>query len=532
MVASLLFQVPKRLLFLPKTQQYVSAFSSSEMTNGVPANHSTILPRGHPSNPGQPTRESLHTANLPLPHLGYAVAHTTSSKDRGDCMGIALTREQVLALAPDESSAKAANGLVADSKWVTLGADDEAVWGECQGSGSNPYQAQVDLGALVSRCSCPSRKFPCKHGLALLLNYAQKNPRFAATTRPAWVDEWLASRRNRSERKAAVAETSKPADDPAAASAAVAKRESTRWSRIEAGATELERWIADQFRRGLARFGQEQRRDGVAMAARMIDAQAPGLAARLREALALMSEGAARQADVIASFGLLQLINEGVRRRGQLSAPRLADLRAALGWAADKAEAQAAGDAVSDQWRVLGQIITEPEAKLSERRVWLQGLASRRHALLQEFSYAGKAWDREWQNGAQYAAELRFYPGSVPLRAIAQTVSKVLTAVSWTEEDAETAFDAASQAFASNPWLAQFPLVFAAATPFRDGNDWRLHTAAGTLPWRVDEDSAWTLLAFSGGHAVTTMGEWAGNQLRLLSGWDDSGARWALETGE
>ena len=88
-------------------------------------------------------------------------------------MGIALTRDQVSALAPDDASAEAANGLVADSKWVTLGADDEAAWGECQGSGSKHYQAQVDLGALVSRCSCPSRKFPSKHGLALLLLYAQ-----------------------------------------------------------------------------------------------------------------------------------------------------------------------------------------------------------------------------------------------------------------------------------------------------------------------------------------------------------------------
>jgi len=35
--------------------------------------------------------------------------------------------------------------------------------------------------------------------------------------------------------------------------------------------------------------------------------------------------------------------------------------------------------------RVLGQIVVEADAKLSERRVWLQGSASGRYALLQEY---------------------------------------------------------------------------------------------------------------------------------------------------
>src|SRR5690349_4155482 len=56
-----------------------------------------------------------------------------------------LTPESVLALAPDESSAKAARGLVAPAQWPSLGFDDTAVWGECKGSGSKPYQTQVDL---------------------------------------------------------------------------------------------------------------------------------------------------------------------------------------------------------------------------------------------------------------------------------------------------------------------------------------------------------------------------------------------------
>jgi SWIM zinc finger len=46
------------------------------------------------------------------------------------------------------------------------------VWGLCAGSGKRPYQTVVDLTGPAYKCSCPSRKFPCKHALALLLNWA------------------------------------------------------------------------------------------------------------------------------------------------------------------------------------------------------------------------------------------------------------------------------------------------------------------------------------------------------------------------
>ncbi|MGH3171654.1 MAG: SWIM zinc finger family protein, partial [Trebonia sp.] len=69
-------------------------------------------------------------------------------------------------LAPDGSSARAARGLAKAAPWTGTGATDDAVWGLCQGSGANPYQTVVDLTGPAYKCSCPSRKFPCKHGLA------------------------------------------------------------------------------------------------------------------------------------------------------------------------------------------------------------------------------------------------------------------------------------------------------------------------------------------------------------------------------
>ena len=91
-----------------------------------------------------------------------------------------LTSDQVLALAPDAASAKAGAALATARQWERVGADgDRAVWGECRGSGAQPYQTRVDLDGPAYRCSCPSRKIPCKHVLGLLLLHAGSPALFA-----------------------------------------------------------------------------------------------------------------------------------------------------------------------------------------------------------------------------------------------------------------------------------------------------------------------------------------------------------------
>jgi uncharacterized Zn finger protein len=105
-----------------------------------------------------------------------------------------LTEQQVLALAPDSSSAANGKKLMSASKWVSSGKNAQALWGECQGSGSKPYQTQIDLSDFASKCSCPSRKFPCKHALGLLLFAAADAQKIAEAAPPDWVSAWLDKR--------------------------------------------------------------------------------------------------------------------------------------------------------------------------------------------------------------------------------------------------------------------------------------------------------------------------------------------------
>lgn len=449
-------------------------------------------------------------------------------KGIGRRMDLALNKEQVVALAPDAASAKAAAGLVSDGKWELLGADADALWGECKGSGAKPYQTQVDKAAMVTRCSCPSRKFPCKHGLALLLMYVQPNPRFAKSApRPEWVAQWLASRQERQAKKEQ--STERPPQDPASAAAASLKRKEQRWSRIESGGADLQRWIADQFRGGLARFGQEQRGEWRSMAARMVDAQAPGLGQLLQLALAAIERGSEGYEEAAERLGTLQLLCEGISRRHRLAAPRFADLRVALGWPIDKDEmaADTMGDILSDHWCTLGVANFEHDERLRERRVWLRGTQSGRHALLLDFAFKGAGWETQWIAGAAYPATLRFHPGSVLLRA---TVVEQGNASSheWPTIDADTAIDRASQWLGDNPWLPRVPLLLDSVQADIDADGWLLRSSQGRFPLLLDAATGWSLLAFSGGHAMRLMGEWDGRHLQPLQAClqDEPGQRW------
>src|SRR6185369_6598260 len=102
-------------------------------------------------------------------------------------------------MAPDESSAAAGRKLMAQKSWQELGRDGATLWGLCLGSAT--YQVKVELTALGYKCTCPSRKFPCKHVLALLMLHSSSPGALKETTPPDWVSTWLQDRQGKAEKK-------------------------------------------------------------------------------------------------------------------------------------------------------------------------------------------------------------------------------------------------------------------------------------------------------------------------------------------
>lgn len=442
-----------------------------------------------------------------------------------------LSSDQILSLAPDAASARAGAALAVARKWSAVGGDGEGrvVWGLCQGSGAQPYRTQVDLADFASRCSCPSRKFPCKHALGLLLLLAAEPERFAVGEPPAWVAEWLADRVERSERKRQreTTATTAPAADDGATDAGRERRTAARAGKVAAGLVELARWLEDLTRGGLAAAASRPASFWETAAARLVDAQAPGAARLVRQLATIPATGADWPERMVAAVARLHLLTEAHARLPELPDALQADVRATVGSSTHRDEL---GDAptVADEWVVLGQVVEE-EDRLRARRTWLAGRRGGRHALLLHFAHGAAPFAEPVPPvGSAIAAELVFFPGGAPLRAVVRSagvpVEGDVSAAALPPGHARMA-DAIggwAAALAANPWTERVALVLSAAVPESRGGRWLVRDADGdALPLAPRFRAGWPLAALAGGHPVWLAGEWDGERLLPLAAWAD-----------
>ena len=418
----------------------------------------------------------------------------------------------MLALAPDAPSQRAAQSLASGRSWLLTGVREPgAVWGECLGSAAASYRAVVDLTGPAYQCSCPSRKFPCKHALALLLLWADGSVKEGADA-PDWAARWLTGRAA----KAHDAAAREPADPEAAR-----RRAQQREQRVGTGLAELDRWLRDQVRQGLAASQQSGYRHWDDIAARMVDAQAPGLAERLRALAAVPYSGPGWDGRLLEEYALLRLLAVAYGRQADLAPPLRDTVRSRIGFTVRQADVLAAGPPVRDRWQVLARRDLDQD-RLRTRRAWLRGNATGRYALVLSFAAAGQYLDDSLIVGTGTDAELVFYPAAVPLRALVadrhdegpegapagDTVAGLLT--SW------------ATALGDDPWLDSWPAVLA-ATPARSPQPCLYDAAGDALPLHPGAGDCWPLFALSGGSPLTMAGEWTPRGLWPLTAWDAGG---------
>lgn len=438
------------------------------------------------------------------------------------------TTQQVEALAPDASSAKSGKELANPRKWKTLGCTDEVAWGECQGSGKDPYQAQIDLSEPAFRCTCPSRKFPCKHGLGLFLLYAVQQDQLKDKEPPAWVTEWLSSRAKKAveaaEKQAKKEERAAQPADPAAQ----AKRAAQRLAKVTAGLDYLETWLHDLVRGGLSAASAQSYGFWETPAARMVDAQAPGLGRVLREMAGIPATGEGWQERLLERLAKLHLLIEGFRRIEEVPPETQADIRAQIGFTLTQEELFAScpeGSGVRDRWLVVGQRV-EDEDRFRAQRTWLWGRETGRAALVLHFAPFGQPLDRSLAPGMSVDAELVYFPGAHPLRALVRTREGAAVPPESVPGYATVseAVERYSEALAAVPWLEQFPVALRSVLPVRRNGGWIVRDEAGcALPLSPRFESSWHLLALTGGHSAPLFGEWDGDHLLPLSLWTEHG---------
>ena len=430
------------------------------------------------------------------------------------------TTEQILKLAPDDASAKAAQGLLNVKKWSGLGTGEQAVWGLCQGSGSKPYQSQIDLREPAFKCSCPSRKFPCKHGLALFLLLAEERGEFKEKQQPDWVSGWMNGRSERAEKKQAkqgVAKAPKSEQEQAEARARVAKTAAQRQQRVKEGAVDLERWLEDLVRTGIASAANKDSKFWENQAARLVDAQAPGLARLVREMADLPASGQGWHERMLRRLAQLHLLLEAFGRIESLPAGIQDDIRALVGWTEDQATLKTQ-DGVKDEWLVLGQR-TAIEDRLQVQRCWLRAANSTRDALVLTFAYGNQAPFSGLIPGTRFSGELVFFPGSLGLRALVKLQDQNTSHLSAIPgHNITDEMERWSAAIARHPWVERYPFALSAVTPSHHSGRWTLADNLGkSLPLDPRFAQLWQLIALSGGMPMEVFGEWNGETLLPLS---------------
>ena len=416
------------------------------------------------------------------------------------------TRAQIEALAPDAGSLPAARSMTDRRKWQGLGQSPQALWGMVQGSGKNPYQSQVDVAGPAFRCSCPSRKFPCKHCLGLMLLWNLDSKALPEATAPGWVTDWIAGR----EKKKAVAVSSgdKPLDLEAQA-----KRAAQRQARVQEGLDFLRVWLSDLMRGGLSTAPVLPDSHWDLAASRLIDCQAPGLARQLRRIPEILARPP-WQAPLLEHLGRIHLLLEAFSRLDYLPMEMQAEVRARIGWTQSQ-EAVLAGVGVADRWWVVGQRLFDDE-QVRTLRTWLRGERTERSALVLEFAVGDRPLPATFLLGSAFEGELAFFSGVYPLRALVKSRAEMLLGEPRGEVDFLTGY---AEALAVNPWLDAYPVLLEGGRPSASGSG-VLDTAGRELLFPPSFSEFWQLAAVSGGAPARLFGEWDGHYLRPLTMWE------------
>ncbi|MFJ3500706.1 SWIM zinc finger family protein [Streptomyces sp. NPDC090135] len=301
---------------------------------------------------------------------------------------------------------------------------------------------------------------------------------------------------------------------------AARRRAERRAARITSGARELEQRLTDLLRGGLAAAGQSGYGLWEETAARMVDAQAPGLAGRVRELGAIPGSGPGWPVRLLEECALTHLLDRAWLTADRLPAPFATTVRTRVGL-----PSPVAGTPVRDHWLVLAQYDTG-DARLTTRRVWLYGTADGRTALVLSYGAAGRVPRLSLPVGAVLDGELTPHAGSGQLRAEpGEHFAPVAgPAAPPPGGPVGAALDAYGSALREDPWLDAWPVTLRAVVPARAEYGWQLADADGreALPLTPEAQSRpglWRLVALSGGAPVTVFGECGHRGFTPLAAW-------------
>lgn len=461
-----------------------------------------------------------------------------------------ITLETIQALAPDQASLNAAKKLLKPAKWPVLGqfAASNVIWGQCQGSGANPYYTVADPVEHGYKCTCPSRKFPCKHVLALLWQFADDKTSFNDSPPPEWVNDWL-GRKRKGQPKADNADNADNADknqstakknihatteetNKTLSPEEQTKRDAARLKRqqkikastndsIKNGILEFQQWVDDQIRMGIGAFLTELQPRCRRISARLVDAKAQGLASRVDEvATKVLSYPSAIQPEIVyQELGQLILLT-----KAWLVDPNDIDAHRAISTAESKEQILESSDTlkVTALWENIGEAVFTRKDGLISHTTWLLNLQnnSTQFTLLQDY-YPASTGKRSvgLAIGSQLEGEVAYYPSRVALRGFLkqQKIPDSIKNITWPNSGISL-----NQQFQQQlqllPWLERCPYILPDGNIMRSkdhGYWWQAKNTNASLPIPLSNQHIPKILLGSDLSRAFIL--WDGRQAEVLS---------------
>lgn len=422
---------------------------------------------------------------------------------------VSWSYERLLQLAPDASTLDQARRLFFAKRWQTLAGNGDHLWGEYETAYGQKCSAVVRLEPPLFRCSCKSRRRPCKHTLALVLLFLNRNEAWTVKEQlPEWAISLLGAQ----------ATTTSPAVTVAAPDAA---KQAQRIQLMDQGVAELDKWLQQLARLGLAQLANAPE-EWETLAARMVDSKLGSIARRLRICQSLF-QNEDWVDEVTAEIGRLYLFVRAWQRKPSLQDDQKRELLQVAGWNLRK-DRVLQEPSVNDNWLVLG-IKTGSEEKLNFRRTWLRGEKTGKYALLLDFAYGNQGFEEHWVTGSVLNGSLAYYPGQPKIRAVFKHYNS--SRAPYEAKTAYTNFTEVKQAYAQNlaasPWLLSLPVLIDLVTPVyeKENDRFLLVDQQQKVLSLTSAITNWKFLALSGGHPITCFGEYDGQFFFVISALSD-----------
>ncbi len=415
-----------------------------------------------------------------------------------------FSETHIQSLAPNPAAYSAGKKLAGKEQWQTLAASDRAIWGAIKGSGSNPYLVQIDTTSIAYKCTCPSRQFPCKHSIALMLIHSADALTFTTQEEPEWVKGWMDKRVTKEKPKEEKEHTD---DELAQLEKNREKTQANRLASVKEAADELELWLKDLVRIGLLELPAKKKSDFDRVAARMVDAKAPGLGGWVKTLGKISFDNQQDwQDEALMVISKLFLLVRAIKNFDSHSPVWQQTLRTLSGWSQSPKEliTDPEAETVKDHWLVAGQEEETTEDEITIQRNWLIGINSGRQGLILNFGTKFSALENNVLPGTVIEGELAYFPSIWPQRAafkIQRNVNSVVPVVPASFANWSAIHRYKVSQLAIHPWLNDIVVTLNDARVVRDKHSWIIcdrDKCFTSLPTSFDASKVMRWLAISG----------------------------------